>query len=52
MALDQSGDFPTVHYFNEDLVVFKNGGGAFMIPYLVLLMVLAIPIFYLEISVG
>jgi SNF family Na+-dependent transporter len=37
---------------NDYLVVFKNGGGAFLIPYLILLMILAIPIFFLEIGVG
>ncbi|XP_078497437.1 sodium-dependent neutral amino acid transporter SLC6A17 isoform X1 [Lissotriton helveticus] len=30
----------------------KNGGGAYMIPYLVLLFVIGIPLFFLELAVG
>ncbi len=33
-------------------LVFSNGGGAFMIPYLILLFTVAIPVFYLELSIG
>jgi SNF family Na+-dependent transporter len=33
-------------------VVFKNGGGAFMVPYLILMFTLGIPVFYLEMSLG
>uniref|UniRef100_A0A671F930 Transporter n=1 Tax=Rhinolophus ferrumequinum TaxID=59479 RepID=A0A671F930_RHIFE len=30
----------------------KNGGGAYLLPYLILLLVIGIPIFFLELSVG
>ncbi|OCT88815.1 sodium-dependent neutral amino acid transporter B(0)AT2 [Xenopus laevis] len=30
----------------------KNGGGAYLVPYLILLLVIGIPIFFLELSVG
>ncbi|XP_064417741.1 sodium-dependent neutral amino acid transporter B(0)AT2 [Latimeria chalumnae] len=30
----------------------KNGGGAYLVPYLILLMVIGIPIFFLELAVG
>ena len=31
---------------------YKNGGGVFLIPYLVMLVLAALPIFYMELALG
>lgn len=33
-------------------VAYENGGGAFLIPYLVILLIIAKPVYYLEMLIG
>jgi solute carrier family 6 amino acid transporter-like protein 5/7/9/14 len=43
-VLDWSVQFP--------IVAYKNGGGAFLIPYMIVLFVIGKPLYFLELAVG
>lgn len=49
-ALGFTAGFGSVWRF--PYLVFKNGGGTFLLPYMILLFTLGIPMYYLELAIG
>jgi SNF family Na+-dependent transporter len=44
--------FPYGSNFDSMVVVYQNGGLTFLIPYMIIVLILIIPVTYLEIALG